>query len=287
MRCEEAPARRSRWRLPCCSPSAAARREPRSRRSPTTTVEITSNFTGEQIVVFGAVAARREARHGRYEVAIVVQGPDAGRGRAAQGALARHLGQPRSREFDNVPVLLCRCTSARNFSTALDPARPRAVSARRREPALRAGGEWRRPVRSTISPTRCVDLKRARGLYVERERRGRVPFAERLPHDVLPAERHPDRRISRQRLPVPAAKRFWPAQTQLLSIEKGGFSERIARAAHDYRSLYGLACVALAIFTGWFAGVDLPAGREREAVSGRARSAAGAPWRIRSPPIML
>ena len=48
---------------------------------------------------------------------------------------------------------------------------------------------------------------------------------------------------------------FLAGQTQTLTIEKGGFSERIARAAIDFPLPYGLVCVALALFTGWFAGV--------------------------------
>ena len=44
-------------------------------------------------------------------------------------------------------------------------------------------------------------------------------------------------------------------QTQLLSIAKGGFSERIASAAVGYPLYYGLACVVLALFTGWLGGV--------------------------------
>ncbi len=31
-------------------------------------------------------------------------------------------------------------------------------------------------------------------------------------------------------------------------------------ASHNNALLYGLACVLLALFTGWLAGVDLPAG---------------------------
>ena len=43
--------------------------------------------------------------------------------------------------------------------------------------------------------------------------------------------------------------------TQTLFVQKGGFSEQIARASNNYPLLYGLTCVALAVFTGWFAGV--------------------------------
>jgi hypothetical protein len=44
-------------------------------------------------------------------------------------------------------------------------------------------------------------------------------------------------------------------ETETLTIVKGGFSERIARAALDFPLSYGLVCVILAVFTGWLAGV--------------------------------
>ena len=68
-------------------------------------VEITSNFTGEQIVVFGAVRGVPEGNPG-YEVAVVVQGPGAGRGGAREGARPRHLGEPRVARVQGRAVLL-------------------------------------------------------------------------------------------------------------------------------------------------------------------------------------
>jgi uncharacterized protein (TIGR02186 family) len=48
---------------------------------------------------------------------------------------------------------------------------------------------------------------------------------------------------------------FLAGATQTLNIAKGGFSERVARAALDLPFAYGMVCVVLAVFTGWLAGV--------------------------------
>ena len=45
--------------------------------------------------------------------------------------------------------------------------------------------------------------------------------------------------------------------TTALEIIKAGFEEYVAAAARDYGVLYGLATVALALLTGWFASVVL------------------------------
>ena len=51
----------------------------------------------------------------------------------------------------------------------------------------------------------------------------------------------------RTELPGPAA----------LEIIKAGFEEYVAEAARNHGFLYGLAAVALALLTGWFASVVL------------------------------
>jgi uncharacterized protein (TIGR02186 family) len=50
------------------------------------------------------------------------------------------------------------------------------------------------------------------------------------------------------------AEAFLAGDTQTLSIGKSGFSDRIAFYANEEPLLYGLVSVALAVFTGWFAG---------------------------------
>ena len=100
-------------------------------------VEITSNFTGEQIVVFGAVRGAPEGDPG-YQVAVVVQGP-------AQDIVVREkervLGiwaNRTSREFKDVPSYYVMHLSE-NFSAALTPADLMQYRLGVAEPALRPG----------------------------------------------------------------------------------------------------------------------------------------------------
>ena len=100
-------------------------------------VEITSNFTGEQIVVFGAVRGT-PSDDTAYQVAVVVQGP-------SQDVVVRQkerfLGiwaNRASREFAERAVLL-RHAPQREFQRRADARRPRPISARRAKPAIRAG----------------------------------------------------------------------------------------------------------------------------------------------------
>ena len=99
-----------------------------------------------------------------------------------------------------------------------------------------------------------VELKTAHALYVER--RNEVIFLAPnvfrttffLPSDIPTGEYN-------VRVYLFRAGTFLAGQAQTLRIEKGGFSERIAQAADQRPLLYGLSCVALAVLTGWLAGV--------------------------------
>ncbi len=212
-------------------------------------VEITSSFTGERIVVFGAVRGAPEGDPG-YEVAIVVQGPP-------QDLIARRkervLGvwaNRDAREFEAVPSYYVMHLSP-NFSgagnlTKLREYRLGVASL----PFVQSASDRT----SEVFARAVIDLKTTRGLYVER--RSAVEFLAPsvfrttffLPSDIPTG----DYRVS---VYLFRGDTFLAGQTQELNIEKRGFSERIARAATDQPLLYGLVCVALAGFTGWLAGV--------------------------------
>jgi uncharacterized protein (TIGR02186 family) len=214
------------------------------------TVEITSNFTGEQIVVFGAVRAV-PADDTNYQVAIVVQGPSED---VVVRQKKRVLGiwtNRVSREFTDVPSYYVMHLSE-NFSAALTPAD--LIQYRLGVPSLPfvqgAGGD----ATAAHFATALIGLKNARGLYAERKREVQflAPSVFRttffLPSDIPTGEYRVSVYLFR-------GESFLAGQTQKLTIEKGGFSQRIARAAFDYPLAYGLTCVALAVFTGWLAGV--------------------------------
>ncbi len=215
-------------------------------------VSITSSFTGERIVVFGAVRGGPEDADG-YEVAVVVQGPEQDmivrRKERVLGVWANRT----SRAFANVPTYYVMHLSE-NFSASVTP--EQLLEYRLGVPSLSFVQESRAESTSQQLAEALIDLKTERGLYVEREKE--VIF---LAPDVfrttffLPSEIPiGDYRVS---VYLFRDEAFLAGETQILSIAKDGFSERIARAAIDFPFYYGLVCVALALFTGWLAGVIL------------------------------
>jgi uncharacterized protein (TIGR02186 family) len=211
-------------------------------------VEITSSFTGERIVVFGAIRGT-PSESTTYQVAVVVQGPD-------QDVIVRRkervLGiwaNRTSREFKRVPSYYVMHLSE-NFAEA--PVR--LGEYRLGVESLPFVQESAAERTSQLFADELAELKAARGLYVERT--GEVDFLAPnvfrttffLPSDIPTGEYRVSVYLFR-------GGAFLAGQAQELTIEKGGFSDRIARAAQDEPLLYGLVAVGLSIFTGWFAGV--------------------------------
>lgn len=212
-------------------------------------VEITSNFTGEQIVVFGAIRGTAE-EDAAYQVAVVVQGP-------AQDVVVRRkerlLGvwaNRTTRSFAQIPSFYVMHLSA-NFGA---PDAARLAEYRLGVRSLPFVQEAAAENTAHDFAAAVVDLKVARALYVERE--NEVAFLAPnvfrtnffLPSDIPTGEYNVRVYLFRDGA-------FLAGETQRLDIEKGGFSEQIARAANDQPLAYGLICVALAVFTGWFAGI--------------------------------
>jgi uncharacterized protein (TIGR02186 family) len=213
-------------------------------------VEITSNFTGERIVVFGAIRGGPEANTD-YEVAVVVQGPGQDVVVRKKERIFGIWANRTSREFTDVPSYYVMHLSE-NFSAALTPAD--LVQYRLGVPSLPFVQEANQDTTAQRLAAALVGLKNARGLYAERKREVHflAPNVFRttffLPSDIPTGEYRVSVYLFR-------GEAFLAGETQTLSIAKGGFSQQIARAALDFPLSYGLVCVALALFTGWFAGV--------------------------------
>ena len=230
--------------------SGAARAESLVSTLSDDSVEITSNFTGEQIVVFGAVRGAPEGDPG-YEVAIVVQGPPENIVVREKERILGIWANRTSREFDTVPSYYVMHLSE-NFSAALSPAD--MLQYRLGVFSLDFFQGANQEKTSTRFAKALVDLKTKRGLYAERKREVKflAPNVFRttffLPSDIPTGE-------YRVAVYLFRGEALLAGETETLTIMKGGFSERIARAALDFPLPYGLVCVALAIFTGWLAGV--------------------------------
>jgi uncharacterized protein (TIGR02186 family) len=213
-------------------------------------VRITSNFTGERIVVFGAVRGVPEEEQD-YQVAVVAQGPPQDVTVRRKERLLGVWANRTSRAFEGVPSYYVMHLSD-NFSPAID--RSQLDQYRLGLGSLPFVQDAAAEGTAELFAEALIDLKGAHALYEEREEAVEflAPNVFRttffLPSDIPTGEYRVSVYLFRD-------DTFLAGQAQTLSIAKAGFSERIARAAIEFPLPYGLVCVALALFTGWLAGL--------------------------------
>ncbi|HWK13782.1 MAG TPA: TIGR02186 family protein [Rhizobiaceae bacterium] len=214
-------------------------------------ISITSDFSGADLTIFGAIenADLLLARQGRYDVVVVLEGPTRP---VVVRRKDRVLGMwinTDSETFTNVPTSYAVSTT-RVYQDITGPDSYRQLSLGPANIYL-APLEADRPA-PTIEEFRAAlrERKLASGLY--NERIGGVQFLSqnlfratvRLAPNV-PVGSH------RARAFLFRNGVFLDESSATLGIYKAGFEESIHAAAHDYSFFYGLFAVALAVVTGW------------------------------------
>ena len=220
-------------------------------------VMVTSNFTGDELVLFGGVEqdASSRPRRGGYDVIITVTGP---RQNVVTFRKERVLGiwaNLDSREFENAPSYLAvlsnrpleaiaNSETLRRLQIGLD----NTVLLQRATVTIANSGRDD-PFRRAL-----LRLKGNDGLY--REDMNGVTFLTSA--------------LFRASIPLPAevpignyevdAKLFADGvmvtrQPSALEVYKAGFEQTVSAAARDHGLLYGLATSMMALLTGWFASV--------------------------------
>jgi uncharacterized protein (TIGR02186 family) len=219
-------------------------------------VMVTSNFTGDELVLFGAVEhdAATQPRRGGYDIVVTVTGP---RQSLITYRKSRVLGiwvNAESRVFENVPsylsVLANRPLDAitssdilRRQQLGLDnvplPQRDRPDTAVAREDPFRAA---------------FLRLEREHQLYREESNavtmltptlfRASIP----LPAEVPIGNYQIDVRLFADGAQIARA-------ASAFEVYKAGFEQVVTSAARDHGFLYGLGTAAMALVTGWFAAV--------------------------------
>jgi uncharacterized protein (TIGR02186 family) len=220
-------------------------------------VMVTSNFTGEELVLFGGVEqdSASRPRRGGYDIVVTVTGP---RQNAVTFRKARVLGiwvNADSRTFDNAPAYL-------------------AVLSNRPLDALAGAETLRRlqlgldniplPQRASINiadaaaddPFRVAFIKIRSKNGVYREASNGVTFLTPalfrasipLPAEVPVGTYEVDIRLLADGVQIARA----PAPFE---VYKSGFEQIVSSAARDYGLVYGLATAVMAILAGWLASV--------------------------------
>jgi uncharacterized protein (TIGR02186 family) len=220
-------------------------------------VAITSNFIGEDLVLFGTIEpdSGAPALRGAYDLVVTVTGPrETFRTRRKQRVLGIWVNVD-SREFVRVPSYLA-ILSNRPVAEIADQETLRRLQVGLANFLLpqRIGPDIADTVRDDPFRVAFVRLENQHGLY--RESPSAVTFltptvfraAIPLPADVPVGNYAIDVRLFADGAAI--------ARTNsALEVTKAGFEQYVADAARDHGLLYGLATALMALLTGWIASV--------------------------------
>ena len=240
----------------CAASPAAAEKLVVSLSNPR--VAITSNFTGEDLVLFGTIepdATAAPVRTLGYDLVVTVAGPRKTFRTRRKARMAAIWVNVDSREFSGVPSYLA-ALSNRPFNQIVN-----AENRRRLQIGLdnylltqRIGPDFADTVLDDPFRLAFVKLEGQHELY--RENTAAVTFltpsvfraAIPLPADVPVGDYAIDVKLFADGAMIQSA-------STAFEITKVGFEQYVADAARDYGLLYGLATMALALLTGWSASV--------------------------------
>jgi uncharacterized protein (TIGR02186 family) len=220
-------------------------------------VMVTSSFTGDELVLFGAIEqdARTPPRRGGYDIVATVTGP---RQTLVTFRKARVLGiwvNADSRVFEDAPSYLAVLAS-RPLEAIANAETLRRLQVGLNNVPLLQRASVNIADSATDDPFRLafMRIKGDHGLY--RQNTNGVTFIAS--------------RVYRASIPLPAevqvgnyevdVKLFADGAliertTTAFEVYKAGFEQVVASAARNHGILYGFATVAMALATGWFASV--------------------------------
>ncbi|WP_372425220.1 TIGR02186 family protein [Salinarimonas chemoclinalis] len=241
--------------LACLLAPLAARAESLVTSLSSHQVAISSNYSGSQVVLFGAI--RRDgqtiSRTGPYQAAVVVRGPP----QTVTVRLREEMGvvwiNGEQQKFADVPAFYAALTSAPLDQIAAPALRDR-LAIGLDGLARHVGETAERDGREMVFRQSLVRLKREMGLYVAAERG--VAFvtpqvfraAIVLPADAPPGNYEVDVMLF-------SGGSLLARDRTNFELVKIGFEQRIATLAEEQSLLYGLGTAGAALFLGWLASV--------------------------------
>lgn len=220
-------------------------------------IQINSNFTGTNVTIFGVIErdAGTVARNAPYEVATLILGP-------AETVVARRkdrfLGiwvNGASETFVAAPTFYSLATSAGIDEAALEAPAFRNLQLGFDNIAFTyAGRVQTNEAGASEFREAFLRLKEESNLFAEKF--GGVTFigdsvfrtSVRLPANVPIGRYRAIVYLFADGAPLAEAE-------EMITVSKIGFEQFMFETAHTRSALYGLGCVALALFTGWLAGV--------------------------------
>ena len=220
-------------------------------------VMVTSNFTGDEVVLFGGVEqdANSRPRRGGYDIVITVTGP---RQTLVTFRKSRVLGiwvNTDSRIFENAPAYLAVLAN-RQLDAIANP-----ETLQRLQLGL---DNFPLPQRTSGSAADTISDDQFRAAFLK------LKTDARLYREVSNGVTFLTPALFRAPIPLPAivpvgnyevdVRLFVDgaaiARTQsALEVYKAGFEQVITNAANNYGLLYGIATAMMALGTGWFASI--------------------------------
>jgi uncharacterized protein (TIGR02186 family) len=222
-------------------------------------VAITSSFTGENLVLFGAIEADNSGGQIRdnYDIVVTVVGPrQTYRTRRKERVLGIWVNVD-VRPFLSVPSYLSVLAN-RPFThiTDMENLRKEQVGLDNYLLTQRVGADFGDTVRDDPVRTAFVRIENEHGLYNESATavsfitptvfRAAIPLPSAVPTGVYLTE-----------VKLFAGGDIVGRSETAFEITKAGFEEFVAEAAREHGLLYGLATAMLALLIGWFASVVL------------------------------
>lgn len=220
-------------------------------------VAVTSNFVGEDLVLFGTIEPEPGKRlaHDNYDLVVTVKGPpETLRTRRKQRVLGIWVNTD-SREFVRVPsylaILSNRPVSEIADSTAL---RRLQVGVDNFLLTQRIGPDIADTVSNDPFRKAFVRLKEEQYLYWQSPHavtfltptvfRAAIPLPANAPTGTYAVD-----------VKLFAQGKMLARATTALDVIKAGFEQYVAEAARDHGLAYGLVTAAMALAIGWFASV--------------------------------
>jgi uncharacterized protein (TIGR02186 family) len=220
-------------------------------------VLISSNFTGADLVLFGAIEGVEPAvlRRGGYDVVVSVRGP---RRSFITRRKTRMLGiwvNAESREFVDVPAYLSVSTNRPAAQIgASDFLRRHAIGLTNNMLAQRIGDDIADvPVQDQFR-SGFLRVKTAEGLFRE-EPNGVTYLGTSLFRTSVPIPGTAPTGTYEVETLLLAGGQLLTRETTAIEVVKVGFEAVVAQAARDRRLDYGLGTALLALLTGLFAGL--------------------------------
>jgi uncharacterized protein (TIGR02186 family) len=223
----------------------------------TSRVLIASNFTGADVVLFGAIErdAQTVSRRGGYDLVVTVTGP---RETVVTFRKARVFGiwvNSQSRTFVKAPSYLAVLGNRTiNDIADINTLRRTQTGLARFLLPQEIAGDIADSIREDPFRQAFLRLKVERGLYREQQNavtfltptlfRASIPLPDNVPTGSYDVD-----------VKLFADGALLSRTQTALEVVKVGFEQFIATAAHEHGLLYGLATAMMAVLTGWFASV--------------------------------